>query len=321
MPPRCTRRTFLAASAVAGASLTLTGQLPAAPYRTKLQKALLGTPDEATLKSWKAAGFEGIESLARNATPEEATAARKLAEKLDMRIHSVLYGWAEFNSPDRGKVAADLASVEVALKAAQAYGADTVLLVPCRVDGMAMPEPWEFQIEFDEKTSLVHRVAAGDNRKYQAYIDAQNHATRTTRAAVEKLIPLAEKTGVILALENVWNNLWVQPALCRNFVASFDHPQVRAYFDIGNHVKYAPSEEWIRTLGKLIVKCHVKDFRLNPDGHGGDFVDIRDGSVRWPVIREALDAIGYSGFLTIEGSDGLSLAERSQRLDAIIAGK
>ena len=73
-------------------------------------------------------------------------------------------------------------------------------------------------------------------------------------------------------------------------------------------MKYAPSEEWINTLGPLIVKCHIKDFKLNADGHGGEFVDIRDGSVRWPVVREALEAIGYSGFMTIEGSDTLSLA-------------
>ena len=83
----------------------------------------------------------------------------------------------------------------------------------------------------------------------------------------------------------------------------------------------SPSEQWIRALGKLIVKCHVKDFKLNPDGHGGRFVDIRDGSVNWPLIRKELDKIGYSGWMTIEGSGGLSLEERSKRLDLIIAGK
>ena len=321
MPLRCTRRNFLTRSAAAGAGLWLAGSLQAAPYRTTLKKALIGTPNETTLRSWKAAGFDGIESSVRNATPEEATAARRLAEKLGMQIHSILYGWTDFNSPDSSKVASDLAGVEVALKAAQAYGATAVLLVPCRVTGVPMPEPWEFQIEFDEKTGLVRQVVAGDNSKYQAYIEAQNHATRTSRAAVQKLLPVAEKTGVMIALENVWNSLWVQPALFRNFVASFEHPLVRAYFDIGNHVKYAPPEEWLRTLGPLVVKCHVKDFQLKPDGHGGEFVDIREGSVRWPVVREALDAIGYNGYMTIEGSEKLPLEERSQRLDAIIAGK
>jgi len=80
-------------------------------------------------------------------------------------------------------------------------------------------------------------------------------------------------------------------------------------------------EEWIRELGELIVECHVKDFRLKPDGRGGSFCDIRDGSIDWPLVRRELDKIGYSGWMTIEGSGGLSMEERNKRLDLIIAGK
>ncbi len=103
-----------------------------------------------------------------------------------------------------------------------------------------MPEAWEFDIRFDEKTGHLKQVVAGDNAPYASYIEAHNQAIDTSREAVEQLIPAAEKTGVIIALENVWNNLWVKPDVFRNFVASFDNPWVRAYFDIGNHVKYAP---------------------------------------------------------------------------------
>ncbi len=321
MTYRCHRREFLTASAALGAGMLVAGRLPAAEYRTTLKKALIGKPDKETLTSWKAAGFDGIESNDRNASVEDAAAARKMAEKIGMRIHSLLFGWANFNSPDGSKVAEDLAAVESSLKAAGAYGADAVLLVPCKVGGMPMPEAWEFEIEFDEKTGMVEKVAAGDNSKYREYIEAQNYATKASREAVAKLIPVAEKAGVVIALENVWNNLWVKPALFKTFVASFDSPWVQAYYDIGNHVKYAPSEQWIRTLGKLIVKCHVKDFQLNPDGHGGKFVDIREGSVDWPAVRKALEDIGYSDFMTIEGSGGLSLEEKSKRLDLIFSGK
>ena len=134
-----------------------------------------------------------------------------------------------------------------------------------------MPEPWEFDIAFDEKTGHVTRVAAGDNTRFADYIKAQNRATDTSRAAVEKLIPLAEELKVVIALENVWNNLWVKPALYKHFIASFANPWVKSYFDIGNHVKYAPPQDWIKALGSLIVKLHIKDFQLNPDGHGGKF--------------------------------------------------
>jgi len=321
---RLNRRDFLGASLAVGAGALAVGRLQAEGFKTTLHKALIGKPTEETLKGWKAAGFEGIESDVWQVAPKAAAAARKVAEKLGMKIHSVLYGWANFN---RAEVAAkDLADVEVALRACRGYGADALLLVPCHIgptkdSPMPMPEPWDFEIEFDEKTGHVKRVAAGDNSAYKAYIEAHNQAVDASRKAVKELIPVAEKTKVIIALENVWNNLWVKPAIFQNFIASFDSPWVQCYFDIGNHVKYAPPEEWIRTLGKLIVKCHVKDFKLNPDGHDGQFVDPRDGSVNWPLVRKELDKLGYNGWMTIEGSGDLSLAERSKRLDLIIAGK
>jgi hexulose-6-phosphate isomerase len=183
-----------------------------------------------------------------------------------------------------------------------------------------MPEPWEFDIRFDEKTGHVKQVVAGDNAKYARYIEAHNAAIEASREAVKRLIPTAERTGVVIALENVWNNLWVKPDLFKHFVASLDSPWIRAYFDIGNHVKYAPPEEWVRTLGKLIVRCHVKDFKLNPDGHGGQFCDIREGSVNWPAVCKELEKIDYRGWMTIEGGS-LSPQEHSRRLNLILAGQ
>ena len=321
MTHRFDRRLFLAASAAAGAAAWTASRLEAAPFRTTLKKALIGTPDEATCRKWKEAGFEGIEAGAWDVAPEKAEESRKVAEKAGLKYHAVLRGWVNFNHADKAAVEKDLASVERALKAAAGYGADAVLLVPCRVSGMPMPQPWEFDIEFDEKTGHVARVAKGDKAQYEQYIKAQNHATDTSRQAIEKLIPVAEKAGVVIALENVWNNLWVQPKLFANFIASFTNRWVQCYFDIGNHVKYAMPEEWIRALGKLIVKCHVKDFKLNANGQGGNFVDPRDGSINWPLVRRELDQIGYNGWMTIEGSGNLPLADRNERLNRIIAGE
>ena len=178
-----------------------------------------------------------METNAWNVAPDQAAEARKRAEKIGMKLHSVLFGWANFNQEE--SAARDIANVEKALHAAKAYGGSALLVVPCRTGVTPMPEAWEFDIEFDEKTGHVERVVAGDNAKYAKYIEAQNHAVDTSREAVRKLIPTAEKAGVILALENVWNNLWVKPAYYANFVKSFDNPWVGSYFDIGNHVKYA----------------------------------------------------------------------------------
>jgi L-ribulose-5-phosphate 3-epimerase len=306
-------------SAATGAGLAMAGRLNADAPKTTLHKAMIGEPSADVLKAWKAAGFEGMESSNWQASPKDAAAARKTAESLGMRIHSVLFGWGDSNRGDAA-LAGTVAKMETALRAAQGYGSDAVLFVPCQFGGMPVPKPWLFDVRFDEKTGHLNQVVAGDNAKYRKYIEAHDHAVDTSRECIKRLIPTAEKTGVVIAVENVWNNLCVKPELLANFVASFDSRWVRAYFDIGNHVKYAPPQDWIRKLGKLLVKCHVKDFKLNPDGHDGQFCDIRDGSVDWPAVRKALDEVGYDGWMTIEGGD-LSLQENSKRLDLIIAGK
>lgn len=372
MQPPLNRREFLATSAglaaglsaaASGAAQTQTGRrggggqqaaAPAAPltFRTKPHKALIARPTEEDLKQLKAAGFEGVEGN-RNVQPDEAAKTRAIAEKMGMRIHSVLYGWAEFNNT-RQEAERTFAEVEAALKTAQAFGADAVLLVPCRIPpsppqgsrgargtrgggattpsaaastqaaqpALRMPRAWEFQIEFNEKNGHITRVAYGDNAPYADYIKAHNHATDTSKAWIRRLIPLAQKTKVMLAIENVGNNLWVQPKIFRHFVQSFQSPWVKAYYDIGNHVRFAPPEEWILTLSDLLVKIHVKDYLLDPaDPAGrGRGVNIREGSVRWPVLRQALEAVNYNGWMTIEGSGSVPIEERSKRLDMILAG-
>lgn len=315
--PELSRRALLGVAA--GAALAAPSLAAPAAFTTSLKKAVIvGKPDEGNLTAIKAAGFDGVE--AGILPVAEAEAARAVAERVGVRIHSVLRGWAEFNSDDPAKVAETERVTAEAINACAAYGADAVLLVPCRVGGMKMPEPWEFRIEFDPRTGHLTQVVDGDNAPYADYIAAQNKAWDTSKAAVERLMPLAEEKKVVLALENVWNNLWVDPYHFAAFIDTFASPWVRAYFDIGNHVKYRPSPLWIRALGPRIAKCHVKDFKLNPDGHGGSFVNIRDGSVDWPEVRRALDDIRYDGWLTIEGGD-LSLEEHSKRLDDILAGR
>ncbi len=315
------RRQFISRATAAGLITIFPGvSVPAANFRGRIRKAMIvGEVTEKALEPLKEAGFQGVETT--HICPEaEAAKGRAVAEQLGLRVHSVLRGWMDFNSDDPKKVEDSLESTRKALRAAKAYRADDILLVPCRIGGMAMPEPWEFDIDFDKKTGHVTRVAMGDNVRYEAYIKAQNHATDASRAAVEKLIPLAEELKVIVALENVWNNLWVKPDLFRHFVASFNNPWVKAYFDIGNHVKYAPPQDWVKALGPLIAKLHMKDFKLNPDGHGGKFVHPRDGSIDWPAVRRALDAAGYDGWATIEDS-GLPLAEFARRFDLIESGQ
>jgi len=299
------RREFLIGSAAAGAGLLAAGQLNAAPFKTKLYKAMcIGEPKEDTLKALKDAGFDGAEPRAGNVTPDQAAAIRERAEKIGIRFQSLMGG----GSPNGLRVAA-------------AYGAAAVLHVPGGVRNVPLPEPWEFDIEFDETNGHLTRVVPGDNAKYQEYIDAHNRSMDSARENVKRLIPIAEETKVVIALENVWNNFCVKPSIFKWLVASFQSPWVKAYFDVGNHVKYlTPPEVWIREFGPLLGQVHIKDFKLNPDNHGGRFVHPRDGSVNWPAVRQAFEDVNYNGWLTIEDG-GLPLAEFNRRLDLIIAGQ
>lgn len=317
-----------------GATRAPAAASPALTFKTKPHKALIARPTEDDLKHIRDAGFDGVEGRS-SVTPEEAAKLRAIAEKLGMRVHSVLIDrWGEFNSPEKSVVERSFAETQAALRTAEAFGADTVLLVPGRIGspggrgapqtpGLRMPRPWEFQIEFEENNGHLTRVAYGDNAPYAEYIKAHDDATDTTRAAIKRLIPLAEETKVIIAVENVGNNLWVQPKLFRHYVESFQSPWVKAYFDIGNHVRYAPPEQWILTLNTLIAKIHVKDYLLDPaDPNGrGAGVNLREGSVRWPVLRQALELVNYNGWMTIESNSGISLEERNRRLDLILAGQ
>ena len=320
-----TRRAFLAASAVGAgaASLGVAASRPAAAggFTTTLHKALItGKINEKSLTTMKEAGFDGVECGAWKVSRSDAEKARKVADKAGMKIHSVLRAWLNFNNPK--SVDADVKSIGTACEAAAGYGADAILMVPCRLGKVkAVPQPWEFDIAFDEKTGHVTRVVKGDNAPYADYVAAQNQATDASLEALKRCVAAAEKAKVIVAVENVWNGFWVKPDLAASLIRLVDSPWVQYYFDIGNHVKYAPPEQWIRTLGKMIVKCHVKDFKLKEDGHGGSFCNIRDGSVDWPLVRKELDKVGYNGWMTIEGSGKLSMAEKSKRLDLIIAGK
>jgi hexulose-6-phosphate isomerase len=346
MPSQVNRREFLAASTAVAAGLALdsragaaqapaAGPPPAAPvFKTKPRKAMIQrVPTEAYLNEIKAAGFEGLEAWA-GIPPADAEKTRAIADTLGMRLHSVIFGTAQFNNPDKAVVDKSVADVEAAIRLAQTFGADALLLVPCRVEaktpggagnanGILLPRPWEFTLEYDQRTGHVSRVVVGDNAPYADYIRAQNRAVDTSTEVMKRLIPVAEKAGVVLAIENVWNNLWVKPDYFKHFVESFQSPWVRVYYDIGNHVKFGAPEDWILTLGSLIVKVHVKDYLLNPaDADGqGRFVNNRDGSVRWPIVRTALEQINYNGWMTIEGGTNITVAEQSQRLDLILAGK
>jgi len=322
------RRNFIKTVAAAGAAATympsvLRAQDAAAPvaFKTQLRKALLADiADEATCERITKAGFPGVELMKKGVSIEDAHKARQTAERFGLKIHSFMGGWANFNDANADARKKSIEDVKQMIRLASAYGASTILLVPCRIGG-AMPKPSQFKIEFDPGTLEMKRAVEGDNAPFADYIKAQNTATELSRQAVEELLPVAAEEGVIVALENVWNNLWVLPDFASAFVRSFKTPWVQAYLDLGNHVRYAPPEAWIKALKGVTVKMHIKDFLLNREkGNDGDFVPIGKGSIDWVSVRKVIEEVGYNGWISIE-SGGYSDAEHSSLMDNFFAGK
>ncbi|MDO4569449.1 MAG: sugar phosphate isomerase/epimerase family protein [Planctomycetia bacterium] len=292
------RRDFLTFSAMAAAVAARPGLLlseEAPQFKTKPKKAWLGTlPDEQMMEKIMSHGFMGME-VQGNASIEDAIKAKKVADRLGFTFHSLMGG----NTEER-------------LQLAAALGADTVLLVPGAIGGVPMPQAWEFEIEFDEKTNLLKKVVAGDNTPYQAYIDRHNQEMQAARKRIERLIPSAVEKGIVIAIENVWNNMWVKPNFAANFILSFDHPNVKAYVDLGNHMKYADSREWFQYLGTNIRRIHLKDFKLNPDGRGGRWCRLGEGSVDWALMRREMERIGYDSWCTVEPEGGIQMSMEFQ---------
>ena len=318
------RRDFLKTAAAAGIVSGLPSASHAATgsaYKTKLEKALIAqVADDVTCERIAKAGFPGVELTQKGITVEQAIQGRRTAEKHGLKIHSLMSGGGDFNNADPAARHKSIEDMKHRIRVASAYGASTLLLVPCRVNGGA-PKPAQFKIAFDPNTLLVKSVVEGDNAPFAAYIEAQNKATELSRSAVDELLPVAAKEGVIICLENVWNNLWVLPDFAAAFVRSFDTPWIKAYIDLGNHVRYAPTEQWLRAFGRTVAKLHIKDFKVDrAKKNDGDFVPIGQGSIDWKSVRGVIEEIGYNGWVTIE-SGGYSDAQHSALMDRFFAGQ
>ncbi|HWR50465.1 MAG TPA: sugar phosphate isomerase/epimerase family protein [Bryobacteraceae bacterium] len=280
------RRIFLATAAALPVSAAAAGT------RLPIQKAVYAGMLPRNL-SWadkfklaRDTGFEQME-CATEENPSVAEEIKKAAEATGIRIHSVMNQahWKyPLSSTDPAAIAQSMKGMETSLKNANFWGADTVLLVPAVVN----PET-----------------------RYQ-------DAWTRSQANVRKLIPLAQKLKVVIGIENVWNKFLLSPLEMARYVDEFKSPWVRAYFDVGNVVLFGYPQDWIRTLGKRIVKLHFKDFKFEKST--AHFTALREGAIDWPEVYKAIAEIGYKGSATVElpGGDEAYLKEVSRRVDLIL---
>jgi hexulose-6-phosphate isomerase len=286
---RFTRRQILAAVPFAAAAAA------ASPARLPIRRAVefsmlpAKIPVLDRFQMARDAGFEAIECPT---TPDAAAAEEMLAasRKTALPIHSVMNAehWrSPLSSADPAVVEKSLDGMRTSLRNAKLWGADTVLLVPAVVN----PET--------------------------SYAQAWERSQREIR----KLIPLAAEVKVIIGLEEVWNKFLLSPLEFARYVDEFASPWIRAYFDIGNVAIQAYPQDWIRTLGKRIVKLHFKDFSFKK--RVAEFTPLLEGEIDWRAVHAALTDIGFQGTATVElsGGDAAYLKEVNTRFERILAGQ
>ncbi|MFH1709330.1 MAG: sugar phosphate isomerase/epimerase family protein [Planctomycetota bacterium] len=152
----------------------------------------------------------------------------------------------------------------ICIDTAAELGADTMLLVPGRL------------------------------KSENCYDKAMQHLADSLRAVA----PHAEKAGVAIGIEQVWNRFLVSPMDMKWIIEAVAGPAVGVYIDTGNMLFWNYPEHWIRILAPHIKKVHIKDFKRQ--GREFDFVQPGEGEVNWPAVTRELAAAGYAGPLISE---------------------
>lgn len=285
------RRDFLKSTLAASATAALPMQLALAgeAKKTKLRIAVkYGMINhegsiEDKFNLIKKLGLQGVEvDSPSGLNKAEAKAA---AEKTGIVIHGVIDSvhWRDTLSSSNADVRAKgLAALNGAIEDAAFFGCDTVLLVP--------------------------GVVKDDVTFEQCYERSQ--------AEIKKALPLAEKHKVKICIETVWNNFITKPEHLISFVDDLKSPWAGEYFDCSNMLKYGVSSaEWIRKLGKRLVKFDFKGY-----SHKNSWCKIGEGDEDWPEVLKALGEIGYDGWATSEvgGGGEKELADITARMKKVL---
>ena len=150
----------------------------------------------------------------------------------------------------------------------------------------------------------------------------KNYAER--QDLIRRAIPHAEKQGIKLLIENVWASFLNEPLSMARFVDELKSPLVGVYFDVGNNIRWGYAGHWIEVLDKRIGKLDIKESsrKLQSDEglRAGFSVEIGEGSVDWPRVRDELTKIDYTGWATAEvkGGDRERLQDISTRMDKVL---
>ncbi len=240
----------------------------------------------AKFKAAKSAGFDGIELNAPGIDVEETKRAIDASGlPVDGSVGSQHWN-IRHSDPDPEVRDRALVQLEQGIRQTHAVGGHTVLLVVGHGKDGSPQEVWDRSL--------------------------QN---------ISQALPLCGELGMTIAIENVWNQFLYEHDGPDNqtadqfveYVDAFNSPWIGMQFDIGNHWKYGDPAGWIRQLGRRVVKLDIKGFSRASD----QWKDITEDDLPWADVRQALDDIGFYGWVAAEvgGGDETRLRKIANQID------
>ncbi len=184
---------------------------------------------------------------------------------------------------------------------------------------------------FDAPAPRTCRVLSGQGRP----AISEDEGVALAIECIEELIPYAAERKVILAMENHYkDNYWFYPEFAlhlhvfRRIVEAIDSPWFGVNYDPSNAILAGEDQlEVLDAIKDRVVSMHASDRRLLPGytiddlraqedsigyGHILHHGEIGTGMNDFPTIFRTLDAVGFSGWISIEdGMNGMDELRRS----------
>lgn len=237
---------------------------------------------EETLATIKAAGYDSFELALRDtgyfsleSTDSElraiAAQARSAGIDLVSMCPAIRSRPKDLMSADKESRRQGIATFERYIHVAETVGVDTILVVL----GSLTPDLY--------------------------YDDAYANALESMRA----LAFPAEKAGVKLAIEYVWNKFLLSPVEFARFCDEVGSANVGFYFDPGNMAVFGYPEHWARICGRHLMAVHMKDFRRSDAA----WPALLDGDVDFVNVMSELRRLGFDGALVSEVDTGAATLE------------
>ena len=177
------------------------------------------------------------------------------------------------------------------------YDHYTRVLIP------TFPRVFEFCAELGVRQIVVHPLQQG------RYYGRERELFDMNMDFYRSLIPLSEKHGIKIAIENMWQTHPVTHRICDDVCA--DPQELAAYYDTLDDPKHftvcldighvalcgREPEDAIRILGRdRLGALHVHDVDYVNDLHTVPYL----GRINWSNVVTALADIGYKGEFTME---------------------